>query len=110
MRVHEISKGSIVSADMNINVGKTEYIHVRRQEKVELPTTVEADKVCKFKCEYLVCEWVFGSREMYHTKCKHRSTFEVETMLDHHTKILSVGLGKTAFATKWKDYDQVETL
>ena len=86
---------------------------MRRQEKVELPTTDEAGKVCKFKCEHLGCGWVFGNkrgREIHHAKCKHRNTFEVEKILDHCAKILPVGLGKATFLTKWTGYDQSENL
>ena len=71
---------------MNINVGKTECMHVCRQEKVSITSAAEAQKVCKFKCIHEGCGWVFGNKRgqtIHQSKCKHKDTFVVEKILEH---------------------------
>jgi hypothetical protein len=82
-------------------------MHVRRQERVDVPTAHEATAVCKFKCKFSGCGWVFGNKHglaVHQGKCKHANTFEVEKILEHQADRLPVGLGKSKFRVKWKDY------
>ena len=56
-RVTSISLGSKKDADMTINVGKTEVMHVKEQGRIPPATQSEAKKVCKHVCNNVGCGW-----------------------------------------------------
>ena len=57
-----ISKGSKVDADMEINIAKTECMHVKRQQRVGAPNQQDAESVCKYRCDHVGCGWIFGNK------------------------------------------------
>ena len=57
-RVSNIAYGSKLEADMEINIDKTECMHVKRQQRVAAPVKQDATKVCKFKCKNPGCGWM----------------------------------------------------
>ena len=57
-RVTSIVRGSKRNSDMEINVTKTEVIHVMEQGRVTA-TTAELKTVYKFKCLHVGCPHVF---------------------------------------------------
>ena len=61
-RVSKISQCSAELADMNINIAKTEYIHVKRQQKVGAPDQQTAQNVYKFKCNRPDYGWIFDNK------------------------------------------------
>ena len=61
-RVSNIARGSKEEADMEINIDKTECMHVKRQQKVAVPEQEDAKKVCKYKCKNPDCGWIFGNK------------------------------------------------
>ena len=58
-RVSAIAKGSRDDADMFINIGKTEVMHVKEQGRVSTLTASEAKGVCKHVCPNIGCTKVF---------------------------------------------------
>ena len=54
-RVTAIAQGSSNDADMTINVGKTEVMHVQAQGKLRQVTSAEAKKQCKHRCSHMGC-------------------------------------------------------
>ena len=108
-RVSKIAIGSAEAADMHINIGKTECMHVKRQQRVEAPGRDEAAKVCNHKCKRPGCGWIFGSKlglRIHQAKwCQWSNYYEVEKILDHKCDVLPVGLGACKFLIKWKGYD-----
>ena len=72
-RVTAIAKGSKADADMTINIGKTEVMHVERQRAVTKTTSEEAKRVCKFQCRHAGCSRVFANlhgKKCHEGKCK----------------------------------------
>ena len=111
-RVTCIAQGSEEDADMNINVEKTECMHVQRQQKIDHPTTDQARKVCKFQCKNLGCGWLFGNKHglaVHRGKyCKRAEYYEVEKILGVRTEVYPIGLGPTEFLIKWQGYNSSE--
>ena len=110
-RVSNIARGSKEAADMEINISKTECMHVKRQQKVATPDKQAADKVCKHKCSNPGCGWIFGNklglRIHQGKRCEWRDFHQIERILilDHRCDELLVGIGKTEFLVKWKGYN-----
>ena len=108
-RVSSIAAGSKDAADMEINISKTECMHVKRQQRVATPIQAEAEKVCEHKCNNPGCGWIFGNKhglKIHKEKwCEWRRYYEVERILDHKCDQLPVGLGKTQFLIKWRGYN-----
>ena len=107
-RVTRIALGSKKDADMQINISKTECMHVKRQQSVHTPNIAEAKKVCKHVCKNIGCGWVFGNKhglKIHQGKwCKYANYYSVEKLLDVDTNDLPVGIGPTKFLVKWEGY------
>ena len=107
-RVSSIARGSKEAADMQINIAKTECMHVKRQFRVAAPNKRAARKVCQYKCNNPGCGWIFGNKlglRIHQGKwCEWNNYYQVERILDHKCSELPVGIGKTRFLVKWKGY------
>ena len=107
-RVSSIAAGSKAAADMEINISKTECMHVKRQQKVAAPDKLASEKVCQHKCNNPGCGWIFGNKHGLRIHqgmwCEWSNYHQVERILDHKCTELPVGLGKTQFLIKWKGY------
>ena len=107
-RVTSIAQGSKRDADMKINISKTECMHIKCQHTVETPSSPEAKKVYKFKCNNIGCGWVFGNKlglKIHQGKwCKWNNYYQVDNILDVDTQVQPVGLGPIKFKIKWQGY------
>ena len=107
-RVTRIARGSNMDADMQINISKTECMHVKRQQRVHTPNTAEAKQVCKFVCKNVGCGWVFGNKhglKIHQSKwCKFANYYRVEKLLDVAASELPIGIGPAKFLVKWEGY------
>ena len=110
-RVNAIAQGSRKSADMSINVTKTECMHLQQQDPLRIPTAEEAKAQCKHKCPHIGCGKVFANKHglrVHQGKCKMARVYEVEKILDFERNdpkaSTPVGHGKTKFLIKWKGY------
>ena len=96
--VSSIAKGSKELADMEINIDKTECIHVKRQQKVAAPDQEEASKVCEHKCKNLGCDWNFGNKLGLRIHqalwCQWQNYYKVEKILDHRCEVYPAELDK----------------
>ena len=72
-RVTCISQGARDDADMDINVTKTEAMHVYEQGAVSATTPDEARKACKHKCKNPGCNKVFHN--IHGVKCHQQGKF-----------------------------------
>ena len=62
VRVNAIAQGSRQDADMHINVGKTECMHLQSQDPLHVPTDAEARKECKYTCRHTGCNREFANK------------------------------------------------
>ena len=101
-----MAQGSKADADsMEINITKTENMHVKRQQAVATPDKAVAKKVCEYKCKNPGCGWIFGNKQglnVHKGRCEWSDYHEFEAMLDHECDSMPVGLEKTSFLVKWK--------
>ena len=83
-RVIVISHGSKQDANMEINIKKTEVMHVQEQDRVSPTTTKEAKGVCKHACPHHGCHKVFFNIhdcKVYAGKCRWRDEYIVDRIL-----------------------------
>ena len=103
-RVTAIAQGSKKDADMSINIGKTEVMHVTAQGKVSSTTNKEAVKVCKHTCRNEGCNMVFRNAhgaKCHAGKCKWRHAHAMDRILKVEGE---PGSGKRRFLVRWKNY------
>ena len=84
-RVTAISQGARDDADMNINVGKTEAMHVCEQGAVTTTTSTEAKKVCKHKCKNPGCSKVFYNihgAKCHQGRCRWKNTYAMDSIVE----------------------------
>ena len=109
-RVTAIAQGSRKDADMEINVDKTEVMHVVEQDRVEPATDAELKAVCKFKCPHVGCSRVFQNAhgcKCHAGKCRRKDWHEVEKILDMEGE---TGSPARKFLIRWKGYGPEEDL
>ena len=105
-RVTAIAVGSKQDADMEINVAKTEVMHVCHQDAAPKTTNAEAIKVCKYKCTHPECRKVFKNKhglKCHMGKCRWTNNFVMD-------RILAVkgapGSKERRFKVRWEKYGE----
>ena len=105
-RVSAIAQGSRDDADMQINIDKTEIMHVKEQGRVSKTTQEEAKAVCKFVCPHIGCNRAFlnvHGCKCHAGRCDKRDIYEVERILAVKGE---TGSPKRRFLIRWKGYGQ----
>ena len=103
-RVTSIARGSEQDADMKINVGKTEVMHVEEQDSVAQATSDELRAECKFTCPNVDCKRVFHTAhgcKCHAGRCRRKGWFEVDRILDVKG---ATGSNEREFLIRWKGY------
>ena len=111
-RVNAIACGSRRDADMHINVGQTECMHLQQQDPLHKPTSEEVKKECKYTCKHKGCMKVFANKHglrVHEGKCPWKHEYDIERILDvrwPQESSMPVGHGDTKFLVRWKGYGQ----
>ena len=112
-RVNDIAKGSRKDADMNINVTKTQCMHLRKQDALRKPTKVEAASECKFTCSHKGCNKLFANKHglrVHEGKCPWKDEYDIERILDvkvpKNNAGKPIGYGNTQFKIRWAGYNK----
>ena len=103
-RVTAIARGSKQDADMEINVTKTEVMHVEEQGRTTPATNAELKAVCKFECPHAGCTRVFQNAhgcKCHAGKCRYKNWHEVEKILDVQG---ATGTPERKFLIRWAGY------
>ena len=103
-RATSIASGSKADADMEINVEKTEAMHVEEQGRVTPATIEELKGACKFECPHIGCKRVFHNAhgcKCHAGKCRRKDWYEVDKILDVRGEM---GSQNRKFLIRWKGY------
>ena len=103
-RVNSIARGSTKDADMKINAGKTELMHVMEQGRVAAATAAEAKSVCKHKCSNVGCNKAFLNAhgcKCHMGKCKWKKFYVVDRILAVRGEL---GSPRRRFRVQWQGY------